>query len=100
MDELKVLFSVLNNNCLDLAKHVILIGKQVIYLCRSKKIKPEFDIFLNWIKRVAKMEHDIAQRREALGKYRKWNLLLIWLQSSNTLVFSNNICNFLCIFFV
>ena len=86
LDELKILFGVLNNNCLDLVNHIILIGKQVIYLCRSKKIKPAFDIFLNWIKRVAKIEHDIAQRREALDKYyNKWNHLLKWLQSSNTL---------------
>ena len=86
LDELKILFGVLNNNCLDLVNHIILIGKQVIYLCRSKKIKPAFDIFLNWIKRVAEIEHDIAQRREALDKdYNKWNHLLKWLQSSNTL---------------
>ena len=46
LDELKILFGVLNNKCLDLVNHMILIGKQVIYLCRSKKIKPAFDIFL------------------------------------------------------
>ena len=86
LDELKILFGVRNNNCLDLVNHIILIGKQVIYLCRSKKIKPAFDIFLNWIKRVAEIEHNIAQRREALDKYyNKWNHLLKWLQSSNTL---------------
>ena len=86
LDELKILFAVLNNNCLDLVNHIILIGKQVIYLCRSKKIKPAFDIFSNWIKRVAEIEHGIAQRREALDKYKnKWNHLLKWLQSSNTL---------------
>ena len=86
LDELKILFGVLSNNCLDLVNHIILISKQVIYLCRSKKIKPEFDIFFNWIKRVVEIEHDIAQRREALDKYyKKWNHLLIWLQLSNTL---------------
>ena len=86
LDELKILFGVLSNNCLDLVNHITLIGKQVIYLCRSKKIKPEFDIFFNWIKRVVEIEHDIAQRREALNKYyKKWNHLLIWLQLSNTL---------------
>ena len=86
LDELKILFGVLNNNCLDLVNHIILIGKQVIYLCRSKKIKPAFDKFLNWIKCVAEIEHDIAQRKEALDKYyNKWNHLLKWLQSSNTL---------------
>ena len=36
LDELNILFGVLNNNCLDLVNHIILIGKQVIYLCRSK----------------------------------------------------------------
>ena len=78
LDELKILFGVLNNNCLDLVNHIILIGKHVIYLCRSKKIKPEFNIFLNWMKRVAEIEHDIAQRREVLDKYyKKWNNLLI-----------------------
>ena len=78
LDELKILFGVLNNNCLDLVNHIILIGKHVIYLCRSKKIKPEFNIFLNWMKRVAETEHDIAQRREVLDKYyKKWNNLLI-----------------------
>ena len=85
LDELKILFGVLNNNCLDLVNHIILIGKQVIYLCRSKKIEPAFDIFLNWIKRVAEIEHNIAQRREALDKYyNEWNYLHKWLQSSNT----------------
>ena len=84
LDELKILFGVLNNNCLDLVNHIILINKQVIYLCRSKKIEPAFDVFLNWIKRVAEIEHDIAQRREALDN-NKWNHLLKWLQSSNTL---------------
>ena len=69
LDELKILFGVLNNNCLDLVNHIILIGKQVIHHCRSKMIKPAFDKFLNWIKRVAEIEHDIAQRREALDKY-------------------------------
>ena len=85
LDELKILFGVLNNNCLDLVNHIILISKQVIYLCRSKKIEPAFDIFLNWIKRVAEIEHNIAQRREALDKYyNEWNYLHKWLQSSNT----------------
>ena len=85
LDELKILFGVLNNNCLDLVNHIILISKQVIYLCRSKKIEPAFDIFLNWIKPVAEIEHNIAQKREALDKYyNEWNYLHKWLQSSNT----------------
>ena len=41
LDELKILFSILNCNSLCLVCHIILISKQFIYLCRNKKIKFE-----------------------------------------------------------
>ena len=64
LDELKILFGVLNNNCLDLVNHIILIGKQVIYFCKSKKIEPALDIFLTGLSVLLKSSTTLHKEEE------------------------------------
>ena len=68
INEFGFLFGILNCKDFALLNHVILIGKQVIYRCKNKLIKPEFEIFLHSLKRVYNIEMYIPQRREALEK--------------------------------
>ena len=44
----------------NLVNHSLMIGKQVIYSCRMKKIKSDFNIFLSHVKKIQSMELSIA----------------------------------------
>ena len=45
LNEFSVLFGLFNVNHFKLINHVIRIGKQVIYICRARKIKPTINVF-------------------------------------------------------
>ena len=67
--ETHALFGVTNHKQISLINHILLTGKQSIYVSRCKKIKPNLDLFLSNIKRVATIEQKIAQRRKALKPF-------------------------------
>ena len=79
--ETSILFGILKHKHLKLINHIIIIGKQVIYICRYIKILPKFQLFLSNIRRITEIEIKIARRRGALDNYyMKWNNIVNWLQ--------------------
>ena len=81
--ETSILFGILKHKHFKLINHLIIIGKQVIYTCRYRKIIPNFQLFLSNIRRITEIEINIAQRRGALDNYyMKWNNIVNWLQDS------------------
>ena len=81
LSETTILFGIFENENFRLINHLILIGKQVIYTCRARKIKPHLPIFFAKLQNISAIELDIAKRRGALEHYyNKWNSLLSWLQ--------------------
>ena len=81
LNEFNVLFGLFIVNHFKLTNHVVLIGKQTIYTCRAKKVKPNLNIFLAKLRNTLMIEQNIAQRRGALESfYFKWDNLVSWLQ--------------------
>ena len=81
LNEFSILFVALHNTQLKLINYLIISAKQVIYKCRRIEIKPNINLSLLHIHRVASVEQSIAERRGALNiYYDKWNNLLVWLQ--------------------
>ena len=81
LSETTILFGIFDNGDFKLINHLILIGKQVIYTCRARKIKPNLPIFLAKLQNISAIEFNVAKRRGALEHYHyKWNNLLSWLQ--------------------
>ena len=81
LNEFNVLFGLFIVNHFKLINHVVLIGKQTIYTCRAKKVKPNLNIFLAKLRNTLMIERNIAQRRGALESfYFKWDNLVSWLQ--------------------
>ena len=81
LNEFNVLFGLFNFNHFKLINHVVLIGKQTIYTCRAKKVKPNLNIFLAKLRNTLMIELNIAQRRGALESFFfKWDNLVSWLQ--------------------
>ena len=82
LSETTILFGIFDNGDFKLINHLILIGKQVIYTCTARKIKPNLPIFLTKLRNISAIEFNVAKRRGALEHYHyKWNSLLSWLQS-------------------
>ena len=67
--ETSILFGILKYKHFKLINHLIIIGKQVIYTCRYRKIIPNFQLFLSNIRRITEIEINIARRRGALDDY-------------------------------
>ena len=82
LNEFNVLSGFFNVNHFKRINHVnVLIGKQTIYTCRAKNIKPNLNIFLAKLRNTLVIELNIAQRRGALESfYFKWDNLVSWLQ--------------------
>ena len=81
LNEFNVIFGLFNVNHFKLINDVVLIGKQTIYTCRAKKVKPNLNIFLAKLRNTLMIEMNIAQRRGALEYfYFKWDNLMSWLQ--------------------
>ena len=79
--ETGILFGILKHKHFKLINHIIIIGKQVIYTCRYRKIIPNFQLFLSNNRRIAEIEINIARGRGALDDYyMKWNNIVNWLQ--------------------
>ena len=81
LNEFNVLFGLFNVNHFKLINHVVLIGKQTIYTCRAKNVKPNLNIFFAKLRNTLMIELNIVQGREALESfYFKWDKLVSWLQ--------------------
>ena len=60
-----------------LINHIILLGKQVIFRCRSLKLKPSLLLLLAKVKIVYQLELFIAKRKDSLQVHEiKWEALL------------------------
>ena len=60
-----------------LINHIILLGKQVIFQCRSLKLKPSLLLLLAKVKIVYQLELFIAKRKDSLQVHEiKWEALL------------------------
>ena len=46
--------------------HIVIIGKQVIYTCRYRKIIPNFQLFLSNTRRITEIEINMSSRIEEL----------------------------------
>ena len=81
LNEFNVLFGFFNVYHFKRVNHVVLIGKQTIYTCRAKNIKPNLNIFLAKLRNTLMIELNIAQGRGALESfYLKWDNLVSWLK--------------------
>ena len=82
LSETMILFGIFDNENFKLINHLLLIGKQVIYTCRARKIKLKLSFFLAKLQNISAIELNVAKRRGALEYYYcKWNSLLSWLES-------------------
>ena len=74
LDEITILFGIPDNNPDNyLLNHIIIMGKQTIYLCRYKNIKPSLSLLKTKTKETKKLELIIAKKnkKESLH-YKKW----------------------------
>ena len=74
LDEITILFGIPDNNPDNyLLNHIIIMGKQTIYLCRYKNIKPSLSLLKAKTKETKKLELIIAKKnkKESLH-YKKW----------------------------
>ena len=69
LNEFSVLFGLFNINHFKLINHIILIGKQAIYTCRTRKIKPTINVFLVRLRNIIMIEVNIARRTGALESF-------------------------------
>ena len=62
---------------LQLINHIILLGKQIIYLCRSLSLKPSLTLLIEKVKYTYKLESWIAESNNSLDIHNnKWKSLL------------------------
>ena len=60
-----------------LINHIILLGKQIIYLCRSLSLKPSLTLLIEKVKYTYKLESWIAESNNSLDIHNnKWKSLL------------------------
>ena len=65
LNELAILFGILNSDDFKLINHIILIAKETIYKCRNKNLKPSFTLFLSRLRHIHEIEKTIAQGKGA-----------------------------------
>ena len=74
LDEITILFGIPDNNPDNyLLNHIIIMGKQTIYLCRYKNIKPSLSLLKAKTKETKKLELIIAKKNKKKSlHYKKW----------------------------
>lgn len=63
-----------------LINHILIIGKQVIYSCRCKNVKPRLTLFQIKVREVYKIKLMISKKNQReITNYEKWQPLLVYL---------------------
>ena len=80
LNELAILFGILNSDDFELINHIILIAKETIYKCRNINLKPSLKLFISRLRHIPgmKLRKFIAQGKGASEIERhicKWNKL-------------------------